>query len=73
MRFMQRLINIARTIWCICILLAGLVIGAMVGHASGGWIGAICLGATGLLLASFFALPGGLTFALQIFRLFQVV
>ena len=45
----------AQLVFALTLSLGGLVIGASVGYAHGGWIGAVCLGLTGLALGAFVA------------------
>ena len=47
-----------RTTWVIVVGLLGLIIGALVGYANEGWIGAIILGAVGYLIAATLAAMG---------------
>ncbi len=47
-----------RTTWVIAVGLFGLIIGASVGYANEGWIGAIILGAVGYLMAATLAAMG---------------
>jgi hypothetical protein len=69
---MGGLLHIPRAVWTVVVLLAGLVVGAAVGYGTAGWIGAICLGMTCLLLAGLVAGPGGLRMLLQAIRLLEV-
>jgi hypothetical protein len=65
-------LHILRAVWTVGVLLAGLVVGVAVGYGTAGWIGAVCLGMTCLLLAGLVAGPGGLRTLLQALRLLEV-
>ncbi|MGJ4908511.1 hypothetical protein [Bradyrhizobium sp. HKCCYLS2033] len=43
---------ILHTLWAICTLATGAVVGATVGFHSGGWIGAVVLGVVGLVIGA---------------------
>ena len=55
---MHRLLDIIHAIWVVAIGVLGLWLGTMVGYEAGGWIGAICLGATGCLIWAFLGVGG---------------
>ena len=62
---MHRLLQIFHALWVIGLGLLGVWLGAEVGYASGGLIGAVCLGTTGPLLSAFLG-AGGARLALQL-------
>ena len=44
--------HILHAIWAVCAIAAGTFVGAALGLHSGGWIGAVVLGAVGLVIGA---------------------
>lgn len=66
---MKRVIPVLQLLGAIALTLFGGALGAAVGFANGGWVGAVCLGIAGLAMGAFVAAGGLMTF-LQILSFF---
>lgn len=61
---MRILKNILSMVWALGLTAAGLLLGAVTGYASGGWVGAVVMGFAGAFVGAAIAAAGWVSLAL---------